>query len=151
MRLLLISLSLLVLSPLVQSASVFPLDDSATVVQGGPMPMRWRADSAGPKAGTAIDGRTTVDLVLDTRAWIGRPARVYTRLAPGPVRFVVQWTTTGRLMAGRIEPGQSVLVFDGTIAGATLTDRLEVVVSADGRDYAMPQRLRFTYEIEVLP
>jgi hypothetical protein len=25
------------------------------------------------------------------------------------------------------------------------------VVSADGRDYAMPQRLRFTYEIEVLP
>jgi hypothetical protein len=115
------------------------------------MPMRWRADSAGPRAGTALDGRTTVDLSLDTRAWIGKPARVYMRLAPGPVRFVVQWTSTGRIMAGRIEPGQRVLVYDGTIAGAVLADRLEVAISADGREYAMPQRLRFSYEIEVLP
>ena len=151
MRALLIALSLVLMSPLANAVSVFPLDDSATVVQGGSLPMRWRADSAGPRAGTAVDGRTIVDLVLDTRAWIGKPARVYMRLAPGPVRFVVQWTTTGRLMAGRIEPGQRVLVYDGTIAGASLTDRFEVAVTADGRDYAIPQRLRFTYEIEVLP
>jgi hypothetical protein len=151
MRLLLLALCLLATSPPGVAAGVYPLDDSATVVHGGALPMGWRADHAGPRAGTTLDGRTTVDVVLDTRAWIGKPARVYMRLAPGPVRFVVQWNTTGRLKAGRIEPGQRVLVYDGTISAAALSDRLEVVVSADGREYAVPQRLRFSYEIEVGP
>lgn len=150
MRLLLIVLSLLLMSSLANAVSVFPLDDSATVVHAPTVAMRWRGDHGGPRSSTLVDGRLTVDLVLDTRAFVGRQARVYMLLAPHPVRFSVQWRTGGTLQPGRIEPGQRVLVYQGPIAAVTLRDRLEVAVSADGREYGVLQRLNVKYEIETL-
>jgi hypothetical protein len=99
----------------------------------------------------AIDGRTRVSLSLNTRAWAGKHGRIYMLLAPQPVRFEVSWTTRGTLQPGRLEPGQRQLVFDGLVPGPTLTDTLELALSADGRELQAAQQMRFSYEIEVLP
>ncbi len=92
--------------PVAAGAAAFAVDDSATVVHAPTLQMRWRGDRTGPCNRSMVDGRASVDLVLDSRAWIGRDARVYMLLAPSPVRFNVLWTTAGTLQSGRIEPGR---------------------------------------------
>jgi hypothetical protein len=132
-------------------AATYPLDDSASIVQGGPLPMRWRSAAPGRQSSPAVDGHTRVTLTLNTQRFAGKRGRIYMVLAPQPVRFQVEWTTRGRLAAGRIEPGQRVLVFDDVVPGPTLNETLDVSISADGRELMTAQQLRFTYEIEVAP
>ncbi|HEY6356516.1 MAG TPA: hypothetical protein VIY30_18690 [Burkholderiaceae bacterium] len=142
-------MSLLAGSP--THAAVYALDDSATIVHGGIVAMQWRSATPGPRATPSVDGRTLVSLALNTQRWAGKRGRIYMALAPQPVRCEVRWTTRGMTLPGRIEPGQRVLVFEGIVPGPTLNDTLEVSVSADGRELQLAQRLRFSYEIEVLP
>jgi hypothetical protein len=142
---------IVVLCAVAAQAATYPLDDSATIVQGGPLAMRWRSTAPGPQSNAAVDAVTVVNLSLNTQPWAGKRGRVYMRIAPQPVRFQVQWTTRGRLNGGRMESGQRVLIYDGVVPGPSLTDTLEVTVSADGRALVSAQQLRFSYEIEVTP
>ena len=130
-------------------AAVFTVDDSASSVLGDGK-WRWRSLQFGSPDSMTVDSRFSVHAVLNTQPWVGKPARIYMLLAPQPTRLSLQWTTRGTLLAGRIEPGQRVLVFDGTVTAALLRDQLEIQASADGRELRSAQRLRVSYEIEVM-
>jgi hypothetical protein len=132
-------------------AHVYPVDDSATVVVSGPAKMRWRTNvPRGPEA-HLVDARGTVQLVLNTGPWAGKPARIYMLLAPQPLRMQVQWNGRGVFLPGRLQPGQRTLVFEGPIPGPMMRDTLDLTVTANGREMASAQRLQFSYEIEVQP
>jgi hypothetical protein len=133
------------------SATVYPVDDSATIVHQNSLAMQWRSATPGPRSTPAVDARTVVSLSLNTQRWVGKHGRVFMLLAPQPVRCQVIWTTRGLVLGGRLEPGQRTLVFDGVIPGTVLADTLELSVTADGRELQAAQRLHFSYEIEVQP
>ena len=130
-------------------AATYPIDDSASVVHRPLLDMQWRAPAPGAGASFAVDARTTVGLSLDTRRWAGRHGRVFMALAPQPVRCVLSWTTGGRLAAGRLEPGQRTLVYEGQLPALPLTDTLVLHVTADGRELQAAQQLRIGYDVEV--
>lgn len=141
-------LLLLGASPDWGAAATFVLDDSASVVQQPSVQIKWREAGPGRGASTLADASTRVNLVLNTHPWAGRAARVYMVLAPQPVRVTARWTTRGILLPGQLQSGARTLVFEGVVP-ATLQDLLEVMVSTDGRELGVAQRLRFTYEIEL--
>ena len=60
-----------------------------------------------------------------------------------------EWTTTGRLLAGRLVSGERSLVFTGTVPGPQLQDQFTVRLRS-GSDWAGQQRrLSFHFEIDV--
>lgn len=129
--------------------ATFTVDDSASVVEA-PVAMRWRADQGGARDSAAVDGAARVSLVLNLAPWVGQRARLYMALPPQPVASVtVRWRGHGVLRDGVLRGGQRVLVYEGPIEAATLRERLDVAVSADGRELAQPQRLQFTFEIDL--
>jgi hypothetical protein len=130
------------------AAATYEIDDSASVVLSPVTPLHWRANGQGAARDSAADALTQVQLVLNTQPWAGRHGRVFMALAPQPVRVKVRWTTRGPMLAGSLQSGQRVLVYDGVLP-ASLRDFLELVVSADGRELNMPQRLNFSYQIDV--
>lgn len=132
-------------------SSVFPVDDSATTVSGDGQPMRWRTDRpSGPDAMT-MEGRVTVRLVLDTRPWAGRQARIYMMVEPTVSRLTLQWQGRGAIASGTVESGQRVLFYGGIVPGPSLRDTLLVTYSGDARALPDFQRVRVSYEIEVAP
>ena len=129
------------------AGGTFGLDDSGSLVLNPAPQMRWRAPGPGAARDSMADASTQVQLVLNTQPWIGRRARIYMALAPQPVRVTVRWTTQGVLLPGTLQAGRRVLVFEGVVP-ASLRDRLDVTVSADGRELGAAQRMNFSYEIE---
>lgn len=129
-------------------AATFPVDDSASVVQQPSVQLKWRERAPGRRATTAADASTRVNLVLNTRPWAGKPAKIFMLLAPQAVRVTASWTTRGTLSPGQVQSGGRTLVFNGVVP-ASLQDLIEVTVTADGRELGTAQRLRFSYEIEV--
>jgi hypothetical protein len=130
-------------------AATHAVDDSASVAHRPVLDMQWRTPAPGAQASHAVDGRTLVSLSLDTRRWAGRHGRVFMVLAQQPLRCVLSWTTQGRLVAGRLEPGQRTLVYEGLLPALPLTDTLVLQVTADGRELQAAQQLRIGYEVEV--
>ncbi len=131
------------------AAGVFPLDDSASVVMAPVSQLKWRTPGPGARRDAMADAATQVQLVLNTQPWLGKHARIYMLLAPQPVRVTVRWTTRGVLLPGTLQSGGRVLVFEGNVP-LSLRERLDVIVSADGRELGAAQRLQFSYEIEPL-
>lgn len=130
-------------------AAMAPLDDSGTVFEAVAAPLRWRYDN--PARGSAADAGGVVRLVLNTQPWLGRRVRIHMALAALPVRVAVSWTSQGKVLAGRIEPGQRVLLYEGLVSAPLLTDRLQLSIAADGRELTAPLQLHFSHDIEVLP
>jgi hypothetical protein len=129
-------------------AATFAVDDSASMVQQPSVQLKWRERAPGRRASTAADAVTRVNLILNTRPWAGKPAKIFMLLAPQSVRVTASWMTGGTLSPGQVQSGGRTLVFNG-IAPASLQDLIEVRVTADGRELGIAQRLRFSYEIEV--
>lgn len=130
-------------------AATFVVDDSATLVEHS-VGMQWQADLGGPRSSTAVQGASRVQVVLNLAPWVGQQARLFMTLPPQPVQSVsVQWRGRGVLRDGLLRGGQRVLVYEGRIETAQLRDVLDVLVQADGRELASPQRLQFAFEIDL--
>ncbi|MEN9630233.1 MAG: hypothetical protein RJA10_3461 [Pseudomonadota bacterium] len=145
----LLGLLALLAAPTPAWSAVAPVDDTGTVVETVAATLRWREDN--PARGSAADAGAVVRLVLNTQPWLGRRVRIHMALAALPVRLGVSWTSQGKVLAGRLEPGQRVLLYEGLITTPLLTDRLQLSVTADGRDLTAPLQLQFSQDIEVLP
>jgi hypothetical protein len=58
------------------------------------------------------------------------------------------WTTQGRLLAGRLVAGERTLVWAGVVAGDTLEDQLLVRLRAASDWGASSRRLNFHFELD---
>ena len=136
----------------VSSAATFRVDDRGTTVSTPLAPMRWRALVPGRGADNTAEGLVQVNLRLDLKQWINKPARLYMALAPAPLASVVRatWRTQGKLLAGTVLAGQRAIVFEGLIADGTLLETLQLQLAADGRELTAPQSLQFSFAIEPL-
>lgn len=129
----------------------FAVDDSQSQVLSAPVPFRWRHLGPGRPGEPLLEAVTDVRIVLQTGAWVGLPARIYMVMPPPTTAstLAVQWSTRGVLLPGRLVGGQRQLVFQGAVPAALMQDALHVTVSAWQGDAAAPQRLNFSFEIEV--
>lgn len=112
--------------------------------------LRWRDSLPSRNAVDLLDATMDVRIVLNVGPWVGQPARIYMVMPPlVQSSLTVQWTTSGLLSPGRLRSGQRQLVFQGVVPGARIEDTMRVVAVADARDAVTPQRVNFTFEIEV--
>jgi hypothetical protein len=65
-----------------------------------------------------------------------------------PGDIAASWTTTGRLLPGRVQSGSRTLVFAGTIASPVLEDTLVLSLAVDGRQMRQTYNLQFRFEID---
>jgi hypothetical protein len=61
----------------------------------------------------------------------------------------IEWVSKGLLLPGQLSGGQRQLVFQGVIPAPRIEELLRVTALADARDPVTPQRVNFTFEIEV--
>ncbi|MEY2893401.1 MAG: hypothetical protein RJA98_3309 [Pseudomonadota bacterium] len=137
----------------VQAATwrTFAVDDSLSQAVSVPVPFRWRSLGPSRTGEPPLEAVTDVRVVLKTSAWVGLPARIYMVMPAQPTAptLAVQWSTRGLLLPGRLTGGQRQLVFQGAVPAASMQDALHVTASAWQGDAASPQRLNFSFEIEV--
>lgn len=130
--------------------STFPVDDSLSQVQAPAAQLRWRHVLPVQGESNLLDATMDVRIVLNTTPWVGKPARIYMRMAELPQStLTVQWTTGGTLQPGRLAGGQRQLVFQGTVPAARIEDTMRVMLTSDARDTGTPERVNFSFEIEV--
>ncbi|WP_374522127.1 hypothetical protein [Hydrogenophaga sp.] len=105
-----------------------------------------------PLVGAPADTLTTqfwVNVRIDVRQWVGRPARVYMVLPPDEYPpLELNWTTQGRLLPGRLVSGERALVYVGLIDSPALQDRLNVRVLARANWMGNSRRLSVHFECE---
>jgi hypothetical protein len=125
------------------------LDDRGSYTDPPHLTLQWRSLGAGGGAGV-MEGRARLALRLDTREHAGKTARIYMAMSP-TVRpgLVLQWQSRGRLLGGRIAPGERVLVYRGVIPGPVLEDELALFFSADGDWGGDLSRVQCRYEVEL--
>lgn len=137
-------------SPSADAASTYRIDDSASLPNETSLAMRWRNASTHGTVGDTVEGVTRVTLRLNVAPWQNRNARIYMVLPPQPIGSVnVEWTTQGRLLAGRLGAGERTLVYVGVVRSPLIEDTFTVRVETDGRRLANPQRMQFHFEIDV--
>jgi hypothetical protein len=130
--------------------ATYAVDDSMSQVQAGAAALRWRHALPSSSESSLLDATLDVRVVLNLGPWVGKTARIYMLMPPVPQSsLTVQWTTRGVLLPGRLSGGQRQLVFQGVVPGARLEDSMRVLASVDARDPATPQRVNFSFEIEV--
>lgn len=141
----------LVLSILALPAAVSPirLDDSLSQVF--PPVAEWAWEPGSIRSGNSrLSMKVAVNVRLDTRRWVGSQARIFMVMpveGAGPIS--AEWETLGRLLAGRLTPGERALVFSGSIPGPWLEDTMRVEIKADSRTMIeSPKRLSFHFELE---
>jgi hypothetical protein len=95
-----------------------------------------------------------IEYRLDVSRYLGRTAKVYFVLPMdagliAPQGLLVKWVAQGPLRSGQGRPGERVVVFDGRLAEALLSDVLDLQLIVDSRFFT--GRLRFNpyFEIEV--
>lgn len=130
--------------------TTYAVDDSMSQTQGSAAQLRWRQSLPSRSALDLLDATMDVRIVLNVSPWVGQPARIY-MVMPALIQssLTVQWSTSGLLSPGRLSSGQRQLVFQGVVPGPRIEDTMRVVAVADARDEATPQRVNFTFEIEV--
>ena len=141
-------LGLLVLA-LSARAETVRLDDSLSQVT--PPVAEWAWEPGSIRSGnTRLVMRAKVDVRLDTRKWLGQPARIYMVMpVEGAGLVTAEWETQGRLLGGRLNPGERALVFSGNIPGPWLEDTMRVQLTADSRKMTQtPARLSFHFEMD---
>lgn len=130
-----------------QSARV---DDSASTVLGGAVPMRWDSGAPGPGRAQTMSGEVTVLARLDLSPWRGRSARLYLVLPAQPFGPVgASWSTRGRLQPGLVRAGERALVFAGPVVEDRLEDTLRLRLEIDGTRLQRAESLQFHFEIDV--
>ena len=130
--------------------TTYAVDDSMSQTQAPAAQLRWRQSLPSRDALDLLDATMDVRIVLNVSPWVGQLARIY-MVMPALIQssLTVQWSTSGLLSPGRLSSGQRQLVFQGVVPGPRIEDTMRVVAVADARDEATPQRVNFTFEIEV--
>jgi hypothetical protein len=126
------------------------LDDAGTHAVPPNVQMQWRSVGAiGTGSARHMEALLTVAVRLDTRPHAGRVGRVFLVLPhDGGASLLAQWGTRGRLLPGRITPGERTLVYQGVIPHQTLEDQLTMALVADGAWMAGSRRLEFFFEVD---
>jgi hypothetical protein len=131
-------------------AETFRVDDSASLPHDALTPMRWRSLAPGRSADNAVEGATFVTIRLNVLPWLNKVGKIYMVLpesSSNPIK--VEWSSQGKLLAGRLVSGTRALVFDGAIRTAMIEDTIALRLETDGRRLSAPQRLQFHFEIDL--
>jgi hypothetical protein len=130
--------------------ATYIVDDSMSQTLAPAAQLRWRNSLPAKDVADLLEATMQVRVVLNVSPWVGKTARIYMIMPPlNQSSLSVQWATAGLLLPGRLSGGQRQLVFQGVIPGARIEDTLRVTALADARDASMPQRVSFSFEIEV--
>lgn len=130
-------------------AATTRVDDSGTIVSQAVVPMRWRQLVPGRGADNSVEAGVRVALRLNMTRWLNQPVRLYMALgltAGEPV--YANWRTQGRLIAGALQSGGRVLVFEGVPGVASLEETIDMTLTTDGRALISQQALQFYFEVE---
>jgi hypothetical protein len=65
-----------------------------------------------------------------------------------PGDITATWTTTGRLLPGRVQSGSRTLVYTGAITAPVLEDTLMLSLAVDGKQMRQTYNLLFRFEID---
>lgn len=137
-------------APAAAGWATYAVDDSQSQVQAPAAQLRWRQPLPSRNSPDLLEASLAVRIVLNVSPWVGKPARIYMVMPPlWQSSLAVQWTSNGLLQPGRLASGQRHLVFQGVVPGPRIEDTLRVTAIADARDRATPQRVNFSFEIEV--
>jgi hypothetical protein len=140
---------LLALSPAVW-ATTFPVDDSASQVQGSNLRMQW--DALVPRAGqpSTISGIVNVIVRLNVSQWRGHQGRIYMVLPSQPSGpLTASWTSRGPLQPGVLQAGERMLVYAGPIESDVIEDTMRLTLQTDGRRLVRSEQVVFSFEIDV--
>jgi hypothetical protein len=135
------------------------LDDSASPRSRVDAKPRWLHVEEGLASAERINAMIAdvpnLEVRLNTSRFVGKRARVYLVFpvfVPG-VRehggIRAQWRTRGVLLAGTAIPGDRVLVYDGSIASAVLSDSLDLSLYLDARFLDGGARFEPVFELEL--
>lgn len=141
--------ALLALSPAVW-ATTFPVDDSASQVQGSNLRMQW--DALVPRAGqpSTISGVVNIIVRLNVSQWRGHQGRIYMVLPSQPSGpLTASWTTRGPLQAGVLQAGERMLVYAGPIESDVIEDTMRLALQTDGLRLVRSEQVVFSFEIDV--
>lgn len=140
----------LVLALLAGTAQANPhrLDDSGSHTVPPNVQMQWRPMTS-RGADTGMEAWLRVNLRIDTAAWIGHSGRIYMVLPRDESASIeAVWTSQGRLLPGRLVPGERALVYAGRIASPTLEDQLSVRLRSGTDWQGGRRRLDFHFEFD---
>jgi hypothetical protein len=132
------------------TAATFAVDDSTSYTHDANTAMKWKLVAPSRRMGSVVEGATLVTVRLNLMPWANKSGKIYMALPAqsiGPVKAA--WTTQGRLLAGQLISGDRTLVYAGPIRTAVLEDTIALKVEADGQRLVAPQRLQFSFEIDV--
>ena len=132
-------------------AATFRVDDSASIPGEGLTAMRWRSLAPDRGAGSNdVEGNLLVTVRLNLAPWVNRQGRIFMVLPQQALGQVnAEWTTQGKLIAGKITSGNRTLVYSGPIRSALLEDTIVMRIWTDGRRLVSTQRLDFNFEIDI--
>jgi hypothetical protein len=130
-------------------AATLPIDDTGTVTVQPTMNLRWQELSPRLRNSALMEGAMQVRVRLNVKPWLGRSGKIYMVLpAQLPGDITASWTTTGRLLPGRVQAGSRTLVYSGTINSEVLEDTLMLSLTVDGRRMLQTYSLLFRFEID---
>jgi hypothetical protein len=130
-------------------AATQPIDDTGTVTLQPTVGMRWQELSPRRRSSTLMEGATQVRVRLNLKPWVGHTGRIYLVLpAQLPGNIEAAWTTTGRLLPGRVQVGGRTQVYVGPITAAVLEDTLTLTLTVDGTQMRQPYNLLFRFEMD---
>ena len=113
------------------------------------MNLRWQELSPRLRNGALMEGAMQVRVRLNLKPWVGRTGKIYMVLpAQLPGDISASWTTTGRMLPGRVQSGNRTLVYSGTINSAVLEDTLMLSLTVDGQRMLQTYNLLFRFEID---
>jgi hypothetical protein len=148
------------------SAERLRLDDTLSPTPSYVVDLGWRQDeivralgllvAGDADAPVSISGRVpAVEVRLDTREFVGRPARIFLTLprpadgTAGTTDLELRWEASGNFLAGTVQPGQSTLVFDGIVGQGVTSVVFDFLLVMDNGFAAGPFELEPVYEIEL--
>ena len=130
-------------------AATMPIDDTGTVTLQPTVGMHWQELSPRRRASTLMEGTTQVRVRLNLGPWVGHTGRIYMVLpAQLPGNIEAAWTTTGRLLPGRVQVGGRTQVYVGPITQAVLEETLTLTLTVDGTQMRQPYNVLFRFEMD---
>lgn len=125
------------------------LDDTGSHTVPPNVQMQWRPLSARGGSDPGMEAWVRVHLRIDTTPWAGHSGRVYMVLPRDESASVeAVWTTQGRLLPGRLLPGERALVYAGRLPGPVLEDQISVRLRSGADWQGSMRRLQFHFEFD---
>ena len=130
-------------------ATTLPIDDTGTVTMQPTMNVRWQELSPRLRNGALMEGAIQVRVRLNVKPWVGHTGKIYMVLpAQLPGDITAAWTSTGRLLPGRVQSGNRTLVYSGKINSDVMEDTLLLSLTVDGQRMLQTYNLLFRFEID---